>query len=165
MCKFVSTPKVKGALTHILKLKMITEVKGDVFDSGCAALVNPVNCVGVMGAGLALQFKHKFPKNFDFYKSICRCNALFPGIPLIFEEKGVFVINFPTKSNWKEDSKLYYIERGMPLLVNLIVALNIPSVAIPKLGCGLGNLDWEDVKPLVYQAFEAHPSIDVMLYT
>lgn len=126
---------------------MIKYIKdGNIFDSECEALVNPVNTVGVMGAGLAKIFKQKFPKNFESYKTICDQENLFPGnIWCYFGENNKTIVNAATKAHWKDPSRLIWIE----LALVEIKYYNFNSVALPKLGCGLGGLDWEkEVKPL-----------------
>lgn len=132
---------------------MIHFTKGDIFSVDTDALVNPVNCVGVMGKGLALEFKKRFPKNFDAYKKACESNLLVPGTMLVYET-GVdtsprYVINFPTKLHWKNPSRLVYVESGLVSLRDEIRRLCLRSIALPALGCGLGGLDWELVKPSI----------------
>ncbi len=131
---------------------------GNIFDSHCDLLVNPVNCVGVMGAGLALQFKIQYPDMFKFYKNACRNKILKPGYPAIYYNQATSLIRpqgivlFPTKYDWREDSKFEYIESGLKFLIDLIYRTNMSigvkgtSIAFPKIGCGLGKLDWTIVK-------------------
>ena len=126
---------------------MINFLKGNIFDSDAEALVNAVNTVGVMGKGIALEFKKRFPKNFEIYKGVCDANMLSIGDILIVED-GKTIINFPTKIHWRDNSKYEYIESGLRNLREELKDLNIPSVAIPALGCGLGGLDWEIVKKM-----------------
>lgn len=126
-------------------------VRGNMLDSGAQALVNPVNCVGVMGAGLALQFKRKFPANFIAYRHACKDGLVRPGKVFIFQDKEKYIINFPTKRHWRDKSKLEDIDAGLVDMVAQVKRLGIKSVAIPKLGCGLGGLEWVDVLPLILQ--------------
>lgn len=127
---------------------MIKFIKGNIFDSDAEALVNAVNTVGVMGKGIALEFKKRFPKNFEIYKGVCDANMLSIGDILIVED-GKTIINFPTKIHWRDNSKYEYIESGLRNLKEELKDLNIPSVAIPALGCGLGGLDWKIVKKMI----------------
>ena len=129
----------------------LTVKKGDIFSSKAQFLVNPVNCVGAMGAGLAKEFKFKFPKMFTSYKKACENRALTPGkLQIVKIQEGKFVLNFPTKNHWKDKSRLEYIEKGLDNLVSNYKEKKIQSIAFPKIGCGLGGLNWEkEVKPLL----------------
>ena len=124
-------------------LKLIEN--GDIFNSDCEYLVNPVNTVGVMGKGLALSFKNKFPNNFEKYKKYCQSGDLTVGKLLITFENNKKIINFPTKIHWKDNSKMKFIEDGLEKLKFAIKKRNIKSIAMPKIGCGLGGLDWNTV--------------------
>lgn len=124
-------------------LKLIEN--GDIFNSECEYLVNPVNTVGVMGKGLALQFKEKFPENFNKYKKYCNSKDFTVGKLLIITENDKKIINFPTKIHWKDNSKMKFIEDGLEKLKFAIKKRNIKSIAMPKIGCGLGGLDWNNV--------------------
>lgn len=122
----------------------------NIFDSEMEALVNPVNCVGVMGAGLAKQFRERFPENYEIYRSYCNREILKPGFCFAVLENGKWIINFPTKNHWKDKSKIEWVEEGL-----LFVKNNFPfSIAFPKLGCGLGGLNWWEVKPLIEKYME-----------
>ena len=147
---------------------MIEIGKGSIFDSGAEALVNPVNCVGVSGAGLALEFKKQFPKNFLQYKVRCDCGTLRPGeIVLYLTVKvgnPIYIINVATKMHWREKSTLEIVERGIKGLVRGAKALELKSIAVPALGCGLGGLRWEDVEPLLRLHFDKLPALKVILY-
>lgn len=116
------------------------------------ALVNPVNCVGIMGKGLALEFKQRFPKNFSLYREACSRGNVKPGSLFIVEECDRYIINFPTKRHWRDKSLLWDIEMGLEALARDIQAWGIKSIAIPALGCGNGGLDWEVVKPMIVVA-------------
>ena len=133
------------------------------------ALVNTVNCVGVMGKGIALQFKQAFPDNFVQYEKACRTKEVRPGKVSVFYTGNLFnqkyVINFPTKRHWKEKSRIADIKSGLEDIVRQIQALGIRSISIPPLGCGNGGLDWGVVKPIIEEAFEALPEITVQLYS
>lgn len=132
------------------------------------AIVNTVNCVGVMGKGIALQFKNKWPDNFVQYQAACKAGAVCPGKMMVFDAGAYaqphFIINFPTKDHWRGNSKLSFIQDGLQDLVVQVRALGIRSIAIPPLGCGNGGLDWADVKPLIESAFVALPDVDVRLF-
>lgn len=125
--------------------------KGDLFESGCEALVNAVNCIGIMGAGLAAAFRKKFPKmNVDYIK-FCKEGKLRPGLMHVWENEKrkenepKYVINFPTKDDLSP-SKLEYVTNGLEELKQVIEDKQIKSIAIPALGCGLGGLPWGVVK-------------------
>jgi O-acetyl-ADP-ribose deacetylase (regulator of RNase III) len=130
--------------------------KGDLFAEPAEALVNTVNCVGVMGKGVALEFKRRWPDNFRKYKQACDAKMLRPGMLYthqvgdMFSASGPkFIINFPTKNHWRADSKIEYIETGLDALVDVLRRSGITSVALPPLGCGNGGLKWEEVRPLI----------------
>lgn len=122
---------------------------GNIFDSSCVALVNPVNCVGVMGAGLAKQFKTKFPNNFNTYFRRCQDKTLTIGTCLTTTELNKNIINFPTKFHWKNCSEYNYIQAGLNALVLHIKYYKIKSIAIPALGCGLCGLNFSKVKLMI----------------
>lgn len=146
---------------------MIYFVKGDIFDAGTDAIVNPVNCVGVMGAGLAKQFKIHYPYNFIHYKEACRRKALKIGTVFTVLVPGPVprsVINFPTKIHWLDRSSLHYIQKGLEALVKEITVKQFRSVAIPRLGCGLGGLSWDVVRPIVAEALGALEQCDILIY-
>ena len=134
---------------------MITYTSGNIFDADVEALVNPVNCVGVMGAGLAKQFKERFPENYQQYRWDCTNNRVSVGKMHVFEVKPLstnkhrYIINFPTKIVPQERSQFSYIRDGINDLVNVLYRYEIQSVAIPKLGCGLGGLEWKTVRPVI----------------
>jgi O-acetyl-ADP-ribose deacetylase (regulator of RNase III) len=156
---------------------MIEYTSGDIFKCGADALVNAVNCVGVMGRGIALQFKHVFPENFKSYEVACKRGEVQPGRMFVYETGQLtpprFIINFPTKRHWRDNSRIEDIEAGLVDLSLVIRKKGIYSIAIPPLGCGLGGLNWNDVRPrielalrhledvhiLVFEPFGATPSI------
>ncbi|RAL25701.1 macro domain-containing protein [Thermoflavimicrobium daqui] len=148
---------------------MIKFVKGNLLESDAEALVNTVNCVGIMGKGIALQFKQAFPENFKAYQKICRQNKLQPGQMFIYKNSSLmnpkYIINFPTKKHWKEKSKIEYIQDGLESLIQEIKSLEIKSIAVPPLGCGNGGLKWEDVKLLMKEAFKQVPNVHVIIYS
>jgi O-acetyl-ADP-ribose deacetylase (regulator of RNase III) len=132
---------------------MIEIVKGDILEAKAEALVNTVNCVGVMGKGLALQFKQAFPANFVAYQSACRAGEVVPGSMFIFDRGKLaaprYLINFPTKRHWRDDSRIEDIRSGLESLVADVRRLGVRSIGVPPLGCGLGGLNWRDVRPMI----------------
>lgn len=132
---------------------MIEYVSGDIFASNAAALVNPVNCVGVMGKGLALQFKTRYPGIFLEYRDACRAGLVAPGRMFVSKaHDGRVIIHFPTKRHWGDKSRLEDIRSGLVDLRRVIQEMHIPSVAIPAIGAGLGGLPWEMVKQFIEKA-------------
>jgi O-acetyl-ADP-ribose deacetylase (regulator of RNase III) len=124
-------------------------VKGDIFESQAHVIVNPVNCRGVMGAGLALAFKQKYPDMFTVYQQECRAKKLAIGHPTLYRASKPWILNFPTKDHWRLPSKLEYIEEGLQFLVANYQNEGIKSIAFPKLGTQNGRLSWEEVGPLM----------------
>lgn len=121
----------------------------NLFDSKMQTLTNTVNCVGVMGAGIALEFKKRYPNMFKKYKEICNKKLLKTGMLQIFKEGDKLILNFPTKDDWRNSSQMSYLELGLQKLVNTYKDKGITSLAIPQLGCSNGGLDWKEVKPLM----------------
>lgn len=144
----------------------IIVARGNLLDSQAEALVNTINCVGVMGAGLALDFKNRFPHHFQAYKLACKLHQVVPGkIFVSQEDSGIYCLGFPTKQHWRDPSKLEWIVSGLHDLVEVVQQLEIKSLAITKLGCGLGGLSWDDVKPLIVASCEEQiPDATVYLY-
>lgn len=137
---------------------------GDLFESQAQTLVNTVNCVGVMGKGVAEQFRKRFPPMFEDYSHRCERNAVQLGEPYLYRDlSGTSIVNFPTKGHWRSSSRLADIERGLDHFVSHIAEWGITSVAMPPLGCGNGGLEWAEVGPLLYRKLHALP-IDVELY-
>jgi O-acetyl-ADP-ribose deacetylase (regulator of RNase III)/uncharacterized protein YwgA len=137
---------------------------GDILQSKAQTLVNTVNCVGIMGKGIALEFKKRFPEMFEDYAERCERKEVKPGVPYLY--KTLFppqIINFPTKDHWKSVSRIDDIERGLQLLVAHYREWAVTSVAIPPLGCGNGQLEWKAVGPLIYR-YTSHMDIPVELY-
>ncbi|MCX7909190.1 MAG: macro domain-containing protein [Ignavibacteria bacterium] len=126
----------------------ISFVEGDIFQSKMQTLVNPVNCRGVMGAGLALLFKKKFPKMFEDYVNACKSGKLKVGRPILWKGER-WILNFPTKDDWRQPSKLEWIEQGLVYFVKNYHRAGITSIAFPCLGCNLGGLLWFDVRDLM----------------
>ncbi len=147
---------------------MVFFQKGDMLHAKAEALVNTVNTVGVMGKGIALQFKEAFLHNNKIYIEACKNKELQPGKLLAVWDNNLLlgrklIINFPTKTHWRQPSKYEYIEKGLFALKDLIEKEKIRSIALPPLGCGNGGLDWNLVKPLIVQYLQNLP-IDVYVY-
>jgi O-acetyl-ADP-ribose deacetylase (regulator of RNase III)/uncharacterized protein YwgA len=137
---------------------------GDLLQSGTQTLVNTVNCVGVMGKGIALEFKKKFPDMFADYTRRCELGEVRPGEPYLY--RSVLppqIINFPTKDHWKSVSRIEDIERGLRILAERYREWDVASIAVPPLGCGNGQLEWRDVGPLMYQ-YLGSMSVPVEIY-
>ena len=147
---------------------MIQFEEGDILHADAEALVNTVNCVGIMGRGIALQFRKEFPENYKAYKAVCNRKELHPGMMLVFDlnrfENPRYVINFPTKRHWRGKSRVEDIQSGLAALVEEVRRRSIESVAVPPLGCGLGGLDWGQVRPLIEEAFRTLPDVRVLVY-
>lgn len=146
---------------------MLIERTGRIFDSMAQALVNPVNCVGTMGRGLALEFKKQYPQNFRAYKFMCNERLIKPGMVFVHYDTGKnrLIINFPTKDSWRNPSKLSFIQDGLRNLSAHVEYGQFNSIAFPLLGCGLGGLDEEDVRKLLEEFSDRHPEIQVELWT
>lgn len=143
-------------------------IQGNLLESKAHALVNTVNTVGVMGKGIALQFKEAFPNNYRIYLNACKNNELSPGRLLIAKEHLLegerIIINFPTKTEWYLKSKYEYIEKGLEELVKVIEEYEIRSIAIPPLGCGNGGLKWEKVKLLIEKYLRKVNNTEIIVY-
>ncbi|HST59127.1 MAG TPA: macro domain-containing protein [Longimicrobium sp.] len=147
---------------------MIRIARGNLLEAPVEALVNTVNCVGYMGKGIALQFKQAFPANFKAYEAACRIGTMIPGKMLVHDHGMLieprYIINFPTKRHWRGKSAMEDIDSGLTALIDEVRERGIRSIAIPPLGCGLGGLDWNEVRPRIEAAFAALPDVDVHLY-
>ncbi|MFD1467280.1 macro domain-containing protein [Hymenobacter caeli] len=147
---------------------MITYHTGNLLDAPAQALVNTVNTVGVMGKGVALQFRERFKQNYAAYLKACKQGELSPGHLLAVEELTangpLLIINFPTKTDWRRKSTYGYVEAGLRALADLIGQRQLTSVALPPLGCGHGGLDWERVRPLIEQYLGGLPTTNVLVY-
>lgn len=156
---------------------------GDMFESSAEAVVNTVNCVGVMGKGVALEFKNRWPENYSAYKAACLKKEIRPGKMFVHDNGDMFgssnfryLINFPTKQHWRAKSKIEFIEDGLKDFASVLNFYDIKSVALPPLGCGNGGLDWNDVRPLIEESlfkesltrsifiYGPKPSVDVLEY-
>jgi O-acetyl-ADP-ribose deacetylase (regulator of RNase III) len=143
---------------------MITFVKGNIFDSPAQVITNTVNCVGVMGKGLALEFKNRFSTLFEDYKQRCDRGQVRPGEPYLWQNDKVQILNFPTKRHWKDDSRPDDIEAGLRYLAAHYQEMGIYTLALPPLGCGNGNLKWEEVRPLVIKHLGSLEDLEVFVY-
>ena len=147
---------------------MIEYKTGDLLAEDADALVNTVNCVGHMGAGIALQFKKAWPENFQAYAAACQSGEVQPGRMFVFETRELasprYIINFPTKRHWRGKSRLDDIEAGLEALVAEIRRLNLSSVAVPPLGAGLGGLPWKDVRKRIEERLGALPDLRVVVF-
>lgn len=147
---------------------MIEYTSGNILFADVEALVNTVNCVGVMGRGIALQFKKAYPENFKVYATACQREEVQPGSMFVFSTGALanpkFIINFPTKRHWRGKSRMQDIDAGLINLVKIIQFHNIRSIAIPPLGSGLGGLEWSDVKPRIEAALQVLPEVKVLVY-
>lgn len=142
---------------------MITYLEGDIFHSPAQVLVNTVNTVGVMGKGIALEFKNKYPEMFTKYKELCKNNSLSVGKLMLWYDSDYWLLQFPTKENWRNPSKIEYIEKGLATFVKRYSDYNISSIAFPKLGCGNGGLNWTEVKDVMEKYLSDLP-ISVYIY-
>lgn len=145
-------------------VSMIKYIEGDMFSTPAQTIVNPVNTVGVMGKGLALDFKKRYPEMFNRYKKICEMKQLTTGKLMLYYAPDHWILLFPTKEHWRNPSKLEYIENGLAAFVKKYSDKDIQSIAFPKLGCGNGELNWEDVKPIM-EKYLSNLNIDVYIYT
>lgn len=147
---------------------MIEYKIGNILTENAEALVNTVNCVGIMGRGLALQFKEVFPENFKSYAVACKQNQVQPGRMFVYETDQLtnprYIINFPTKRHWRDKSRIEDIDAGLIALAEQIRSHNILSIAIPALGCGLGGLDWLEVRPRIEKILEQFSRLTAVVF-
>ncbi|WP_432713577.1 type II toxin-antitoxin system antitoxin DNA ADP-ribosyl glycohydrolase DarG [Pedobacter sp.] len=143
-------------------------IKGNLLEAKTEALVNTVNTVGVMGKGIALQFKETFPGNYKQYLTACKQGTLMPGKLLVVKDHTLegekWIINFPTKTEWYKKSQYDYIERGLAELVNVIEKYNLKSIALPPLGCGNGGLNWDKVKLMIEKHLNPIENVDIVVF-
>ncbi len=147
---------------------MITYLEGNILESQAQAIINTVNTIGVMGKGIALQFKNAFPNNFKAYQKACKEGEVKVGKMFVYEDENLIIgkkiiINFPTKTTWKRPSEYEYIQNGLDDLVQIIQKYNIKSIAIPPLGAGNGGLDWAKVKKMIEDKL-AHLETQIYIY-
>ncbi len=147
---------------------MIQFTSGDILKCEAEALVNTVNCVGVMGRGIALQFKNAYPDNFKAYAAACQRGEMQPGRMFVYATGRMmpprFIINFPTKRHWRGKSRIDDIESGLADLVEIIQSEGIRSIAIPPLGSGLGGLDWREVRQRIERALRTLSDVRVLVF-
>lgn len=148
---------------------MIELTKGNLLEAPAEALVNTVNTVGIMGLGIARQFKRAYPAMFRDYKRSCKAGEVKLGKVQVFDLGGLaggprWIINFPTKRHWRSDSRMEDIEAGLKDLVATIRKLRIRKIAIPPLGCGNGGLDWNEVRPRIEAALAEVPEVEALVY-
>ncbi len=147
---------------------MIRRGMGNLLEAPVEALVNTVNTVGVMGKGIALQFKEAFPDNFVVYAAACERREVAIGRMFVFERRVLlgprWIVNFPTKKHWMHPSKLDYVREGLVDLVRVVREHGIRSIAIPPLGAGQGGLAWSSVRPLIEAAMADLPQVDAMIF-
>jgi len=147
---------------------MIEYCHGNLFEADAEALVNPVNTQGAMGKGLALAFKKMSPENFKAYAEACQSGYIKTGKMFVTEQQSLigprWIINFPTKQHWRDPSRLEWIEEGLADLKKILIEQQIPSVAVPPLGCGLGGLDWKLVKPRIEDSLTSLSSVRVLVF-
>jgi len=143
---------------------MFKALIGDLFASNAQTLVNTVNCVGIMGKGVALEFKKRFPRMAADYADRCSRGEVKLGEPYLYtDETGMRIVNFPTKGHWRSTSRLTDIEEGLDYLAAHAVEWGLTSLALPLLGCGNGGLDWTEVGPLIYNKLHRLP-VDIEVY-
>lgn len=140
--------------------------QGDIFKSSCGVIANPINCVGVMGGGLALAFKKKFPEHFETYKKMCQNGEIKVGeLYVIDGDEKHKILLFPTKIHWRNPSLMEYVVDGLKYLAENYEKMDIKSIAIPAIGCGLGGLNWEDVKEQITSVLsELDNKIEIEIY-
>jgi O-acetyl-ADP-ribose deacetylase (regulator of RNase III) len=147
---------------------MIRYKQGNLFESNTDALVNAVNTVGIMGKGIALMFKQAFPDNFTQYEAACKAGKVKVGHVFAVERYEMFgpkwIINFPTKQHWRHPSKIEWVTEGLKALRAFIAEREIKSIAIPPLGCGLGGLDWQEVRREIESALSGIEGVDIIVY-
>jgi len=142
---------------------MLYMVDGNIFESPAQTLVNTVNTAGAMGKGLAKEFKRLFPDMFTEYQRLCESGSLDIGKLWLYPTKNKSVLNFPTKRHWRQPSKLEFIDLGLRTFVSVYDQARVTSIAFPQLGCGNGELDWAEVKPLMEMYLKSLP-IDAYIY-
>jgi O-acetyl-ADP-ribose deacetylase (regulator of RNase III) len=147
---------------------MIRYIRGNLLQADTDAVVNAVNTVGVMGKGIALAFRHTHPANFTEYEAACKAQQVRTGCMFVtanpMADGPRWIINFPTKRDWRRPSRFERIEEGLADLRRVILDYKIQSIAIPALGCGLGGLHWEQVRPAIVSALDELPGVDVRVY-
>jgi O-acetyl-ADP-ribose deacetylase (regulator of RNase III) len=153
---------------HTEEVGMLKMTEGNILDTGAEAVVNTVNTVGVMGKGIALQFKQAYPENYKAYRAACQLGGVNLGHMFVFDTGRLgpqrYIINFPTKGHWKSQSRIQDIEAGLQDLVQVINDYGIHSIAVPALGCGNGGLRWDAVYPLIESSLAALDGVSVEVF-
>ncbi len=142
----------------------VTYTDGSIFEADVEAIVNPVNCVGVSGAGLAREFARRYPENDRVYTEACKEDRVMPGRGIITEtglDSPRYIVNFPTKRHWRDKSRLEDIELGLRNLHRELLRRQLGSIALPALGAGLGGLGWHEVRELIEREFGEQSKIEV----
>lgn len=142
----------------------ITELSGDLFESKAQTIVNTVNCYGVMGKGIALEFKKRYPEMFKVYAEQCEKKLIKPGILYLYKKSSPWILNFPTKDHWRNPSKLDYIKLGLRKFSESYIEKGIKSIAFPQLGTLNGGLNWEEVRKLMYEYLLPLQNLQVEIY-
>lgn len=142
---------------------MFSILHGDMFSAKTEAIVNPVNCVGVMGAGVALQFKRRWPAMFTDYQYVCKMGQLDIGKLHVYQHHTLTILNVPTKHHWRNPSKLSWVVQGVTSVVEYCEANNINSVTWPLIGCGCGGLAQKDVVTVMHKLLTPGP-VNHVLY-
>ena len=144
--------------------------ENDIFKSGADAIVNPVNCVGVSGKGLALKFKEDFPVNFARYKAFCNAGRMAPGGLFFTQEQmagapegKVYIVNMATKRHWRDASQLEWVREGVNNLRQWAEEFKVKSIACPAIGAGLGQLEWRDVEEIIVNEFK-NSAVEILLH-
>ena len=142
------------------------DVGDNIFNSRTKTLVNTVNCVGIMGKGIALEFKKHFPEMYDEYRLRCENKEIMPGQPYIWKNNagGKSILNFPTKQHWRGNSRIEWIESGLNCFYENYHKWEVESIAFPALGCSNGGLDWESVEPIMIRHLEKIHDITIEIY-
>lgn len=147
---------------------MIHYISGNLFDAEVEVLVNPVNTVGVMGKGIALAFKKRYPDNMQQYALACKQGRVVTGKMFVTETYELmgprWIVNFPTKQHWRDKSQMHWVVDGLEDLRRFIIENEVRSIAIPALGAGLGGLEWGDVKPRIAEALTGLDAVEVFVY-
>lgn len=142
----------------------IKEIRGNIFDTSCSVIVNTVNCIGVMGKGIALEVKNRFPEAFYAYKQKCENKEMRIGKLFLWTGSTPWILNFPTKYHWKYPSKLTFIEAGLEDFIKNYKQWGITRIAFPRLGTEAGKLNWEEVRVIIYNKLISLPDLYVEIY-
>ena len=142
----------------------IKEIQGNIFDTSCDVIVNTVNCMGVMGKGIALEVKNRFPEVYYAYKQKCRNKEIRIGKLFLWRGSNPWILNFPTKFHWKYPSKLKFIEAGLDDFIKNYKKWGIKHIAFPRLGAESGKLDWEEVRTIIYNKLASLPDLYIEIY-